>query len=274
MTLNEQAGRLIARSAQEAKRLAATARASARGRGAKAKLRAANHLEELASRCGKAAEQIDRRVRGLKIQDRLVSLADPDPQGQARQTDRVRIRRSDLRDHREHPQGSPRVHPARWSRTWEPEREHAAAPDRRRTRPGWDPRQRDRPRRRLSATPHVRGVPQPHRPADPALRPPRTRQPTHPQTQSPLPNRDRGSDQSPQTPLRPAPVQAQRRSRDEDLNRIGDPRLRPRHSPSEPAETLLKSPTPPGRPFTSLTRPRHPSAAVSVQAVYPGQVAS
>ncbi len=42
MTLNEQAGRLIARSAQEAKRLAATARASARGRGAAAKLRAAS----------------------------------------------------------------------------------------------------------------------------------------------------------------------------------------------------------------------------------------
>jgi hypothetical protein len=53
MALNEQAGRLIARSAREAKRLAAAARASARGRGATAKLRAAQQLEELASRCGK-----------------------------------------------------------------------------------------------------------------------------------------------------------------------------------------------------------------------------
>jgi IS5 family transposase len=78
MALNEQAGRLIARSAKEAQQLAAAARASARGRGAKAKLQAANHLEELASRCAKVAEQIDRRVRGLKITDRLVSLADPD----------------------------------------------------------------------------------------------------------------------------------------------------------------------------------------------------
>ncbi|MGH2866439.1 MAG: transposase [Solirubrobacteraceae bacterium] len=78
MTLNERAGRLIARSAREAKRLAAAARASARGRGAKAKLRAAGQLEELASRCSRVAEQIDRRVRGLKITDRLVSLADPD----------------------------------------------------------------------------------------------------------------------------------------------------------------------------------------------------
>jgi IS5 family transposase len=78
MALNEQAGQLIARSAKEAMRLAAAARASARGRGAKTKLRAAEKLEALASRCGKVAEQIDRRVRGLKIADRLVSIADPD----------------------------------------------------------------------------------------------------------------------------------------------------------------------------------------------------
>ena len=78
MKLNQQAGRLIDRSAKEAKRLAAAARASARGRGATAKLRAAGQLEELATRCGKVAEQIDRRVRGLKITDRLVSIADPD----------------------------------------------------------------------------------------------------------------------------------------------------------------------------------------------------
>jgi transposase, IS5 family len=78
MAFNEHAGRLIARSAKEAARLAAAARASARGRGAKAKLRAAQKLEELASRCGKVAQQIDRRVRGLKITDRLVSISDPD----------------------------------------------------------------------------------------------------------------------------------------------------------------------------------------------------
>jgi hypothetical protein len=55
MKLNEHAGRLIARSAKEAKRLAAAARASARGRGARAKLTAANKLDELASRCQKVA---------------------------------------------------------------------------------------------------------------------------------------------------------------------------------------------------------------------------
>ena len=78
MKLNQQAGRLIAQSAREAKRLAAAATASARGRGAKAKRRAAKQLEELASRSQKVVEQIDRRVRGLKITDRLVSIADPD----------------------------------------------------------------------------------------------------------------------------------------------------------------------------------------------------
>lgn len=78
MALNEDAGNRIARSAREAQRLAAQARASARGRGAQAKLRAAAKLEELAARCRKVAEQIDRRARGLKICDRLVSLADPD----------------------------------------------------------------------------------------------------------------------------------------------------------------------------------------------------
>jgi transposase, IS5 family len=78
MKLNERAGRLVARSGSEAKRLAAAGRASARGRGARPKLRAAKRLEELASRCRKVADQIDRRVRGLKITDRLVSIADPD----------------------------------------------------------------------------------------------------------------------------------------------------------------------------------------------------
>jgi IS5 family transposase len=78
MALNEQAGRLIARSASEATRLAAAARASARGRGAESKLRAARQLDELAGRCHRVAEQIDRRARGLKISDRLVSIADPD----------------------------------------------------------------------------------------------------------------------------------------------------------------------------------------------------
>jgi IS5 family transposase len=78
MALNEQAGRLIARSVREAQRLITAARACARGRGARAKLAAAAGLEQLAARCQKVTEQIDRRGRGLKITDRLVSISDPD----------------------------------------------------------------------------------------------------------------------------------------------------------------------------------------------------
>jgi transposase, IS5 family len=78
MALNEQAGQLIARSAHEATQLATAARASARGRGAQTKLRAAQKLEQLAGRCRRVAEQIDRRARNLKITDRLVSISDPD----------------------------------------------------------------------------------------------------------------------------------------------------------------------------------------------------
>jgi IS5 family transposase len=78
LALDHAAGRLIARSAGEARALAACARQHARGRGARAKLRAAARLELLADRCQRVADQVDRRVRGLKIPDRLVSISDPD----------------------------------------------------------------------------------------------------------------------------------------------------------------------------------------------------
>jgi IS5 family transposase len=78
MELNPQAGQPLARSAREAKRLAATARRRARGRGAQAKLSAAARLEQLAGRCERVAEQIAMRRRGEKIPDRLVSISDPD----------------------------------------------------------------------------------------------------------------------------------------------------------------------------------------------------
>jgi len=77
MILNVTAGRLIASSAGETLRLASALRRGARGRGARAKIVAATRLEELAGRCQRVAWQIDRRVRGHKIRDRLVSLADP-----------------------------------------------------------------------------------------------------------------------------------------------------------------------------------------------------
>jgi transposase, IS5 family len=78
LVLNARAGRALARSVREARRLTEQARAAARGRGARAKLRAARRLEELADRCQRVVTQIQQRARGEKISDRLVSLADPD----------------------------------------------------------------------------------------------------------------------------------------------------------------------------------------------------
>jgi IS5 family transposase len=71
-------GELVRRSVREARRLAAQARANARGRGARRKIAAAARLEQLADRAEKVSRQIRQRVAGEKITDRLVSLADPD----------------------------------------------------------------------------------------------------------------------------------------------------------------------------------------------------
>jgi transposase, IS5 family len=78
LALNAKAERALARSVQEARALATQARAAARGRGAKAKLRAAGQLDDLAGRCQQIVTQIQQRQRGERISDRLVSLADPD----------------------------------------------------------------------------------------------------------------------------------------------------------------------------------------------------
>ncbi len=78
MTLTGETGELLERSIKEAHRLAAIARRKARGRGAKAKLKAAGRLQELAGRCEKVAGQIKQRVAGEPIKDRIVSLFDPD----------------------------------------------------------------------------------------------------------------------------------------------------------------------------------------------------
>ena len=78
MIMNAKTGRAMARSIREARRLAAEARAAARGRGAQNKLRRARELDELADRCQRVAEQIEQRLAGEKITNRMVSIADPD----------------------------------------------------------------------------------------------------------------------------------------------------------------------------------------------------
>ena len=78
LKLTAKTGRLLERSIAESRQLAAAARSRARGRGAQAKLRAVAKFEQLADRCEKITEQIKQRVAGEPIQDRLVSLSDPD----------------------------------------------------------------------------------------------------------------------------------------------------------------------------------------------------
>ena len=78
LKLTAKTGELLGESIRETRRLAVVARRRARGRGARAKLKAAAQLEELADRCEKVSRQIKLRVAGDPIPDRLVSLSDPD----------------------------------------------------------------------------------------------------------------------------------------------------------------------------------------------------
>ncbi len=78
LALTEEAGRLLARSVREARRLAAKARRRARGRGARVKLAQIEQLEQMADRAERVAAQIKLRVAGKPIRDRLVSIFDPD----------------------------------------------------------------------------------------------------------------------------------------------------------------------------------------------------
>jgi hypothetical protein len=62
----------------QARRLAGEARRAARGRWARAKLEAAQRLEQLAGGCERIAEQIAKAPAARRSPDRLVSIADPD----------------------------------------------------------------------------------------------------------------------------------------------------------------------------------------------------
>ena len=276
MKLNQQAGRLIDRSVSEAKRLAAAARASARGRGAKAKLRAAKQLEELASRCQKVVEQIDRRVRGLKITDRLVSIADPDARpirkgklgkptefGYVAQiceiTEHTRKGARGLILPAGHELGNPGENRLLPQTTVELDRAGI------------------RPREIVLDGGFMPG---PTRDAFPELDDKQIHISGHhePGTAEPA-----NAEPATAPASRAGSVTSNAATACADPNSKGmtewgsgpDGRSSPTTStpsPSEPTETLPQAP-PPGQPFTSLTRPRHPGAAVSVRAVYPGEVA-
>ncbi len=78
LDLTAQAGKLVTRSISEARRLAVLARRRSRGRGARAKLRQIQRLERFIERAERVVGQIEQRMRGERIGDRLVSIFDPD----------------------------------------------------------------------------------------------------------------------------------------------------------------------------------------------------
>jgi IS5 family transposase len=78
LELTEQAGKLVTRSLREARRLVTIARRRARGRGAQAKLRQMRKLEQFIDRAQQVTEQIQKRIRGERITERLISIFDPD----------------------------------------------------------------------------------------------------------------------------------------------------------------------------------------------------
>jgi IS5 family transposase len=78
LALTQKTGELLEQSIAETRQLIVVARQRARGRGAQAKLKAADRLRDLADRCEKVASQIRQRVASEPISDRLVSLSDPD----------------------------------------------------------------------------------------------------------------------------------------------------------------------------------------------------
>jgi len=78
LALTKETGRLLSASAREARALVSEARRSARGSGLGSILAAVERLESFAERSEKVIGQIEKRLRGEKISDRLVSLFDPD----------------------------------------------------------------------------------------------------------------------------------------------------------------------------------------------------
>jgi IS5 family transposase len=124
LKLTGETGTLLKQSIREARKLAVTARRRARGRGARAKLEGRRGAGGT-RRSLREGDRADSSARQRREDHQPTDLAvgpgrAPDPQGQTRQTDGVRVRRSALRDHREHEEGRARVHPAPTSQIGNP----------------------------------------------------------------------------------------------------------------------------------------------------------
>jgi IS5 family transposase len=222
LKLTEQTGELLERSVTEARRLAAVARRKARGRGANAKLKAAGKLEELADRCEKIARQIRQRVNGEKITNRIISLADPD----ARPIRMGKLDKStefgyvaQLTEVTEHTKPGVRglILPASTALGNPSENTPLPATVEELKRLAIAPRE-------VALDGRVHAHSNEHRARGPGAqasvhrRPPPTGLQTHAAAVAALPNRRRGPDQPPETPLRTGPIPPQGRPRPADLD--------------------------------------------------------
>jgi IS5 family transposase len=232
MALNTKAGRVLARSVAEARVLAAQARATARGRGARAKLAAARRLRSWPTAASASPPRSSNGSVGRSSATGWCRWLTRTPARSARASSArqpVRLCRPARRGHRQHRSWRPRLSAAGGDRTGQPGREPPACPDRRRAGPPGASTTRGRAGRRLPARPDR---PEPgwadtgthvHRPAG------RAGLSAHPPAAGPLPHRLRGPHQPPQAPLWAAPQPPAGRPGSADLDRLGDPGLQPGH---------------------------------------------
>ena len=264
LEFTEQAGKLVARSIVEARRLAVVARRRARGRGARAKLRQIGRLEQVIDRAQRVCEQIQMRLRGEPISDRLVSIFDPD----ARPIRKGKLGRpnefgyvTQICEVTENTKRGARglILPAT-SQIGNP-REDTLLPHtvRELEHLGLRPREVALDGGFKPGPPRHAAEPRPR--ADVHRRHPTAGVQAHAATPGSLPHRRRGPHQPPQTRLRAAPQPAESPPRPTDLDRLGHPRLQPRH-PRRPYRLRHSTGSHPHRALRSR-RPRHrPGAAV------------
>src|SRR5512143_1990856 len=220
LKLTAQTGALLERSISEASRLAGAA-TSARPRCAgQAQGRGETRAAGRPLRAGLAADSPARCRRADQRSARVARRPRraPDPQGQARQAHRVRVRDAAGGSDRAHQARRAWADRARGARTRQPDREHAAARHRRATQAAGDLAARGRPRWWLSARPDERGAGRAGTAARVHRRPPGAPLQTHQAAPLALSHRQGGPHQPPQAPLRPPPQPPQRRRGPADLD--------------------------------------------------------
>jgi len=242
---------------------------------------------KLAGRAEKVVGQISKRLAGEPISESARLDLRPgrasDPQGQAGQADRVRLRRAAGRADPEHQTGSARLSPAAVLGARQPGRERAAAPDGRGAGTAPALAAGGRSRRRLPDQGNSGGA----RPPFPGTclhrRTGSARLTADAATAGPLPRRRRGPDLAPEAPPRAAPQPPERQRGRAQLDRLGGVRLQRPHlrtvrvsqtdrhpKESERNQQANRHRNPKAKPLRQATSPANLAALPND--VYPGEV--